>query len=553
MPRLPRTVHGLLFACALALPGTRGSSAPPSAFFECAFVDAALSYLGSPPLAPPNASANASWCCGLDMSSGNSRRTVTCAGAAAGTNGSATVTELWWTNSGLNGTLADLTPSWLPSLKVLNLAGNPGLTGPFPTFLVRESKSLVYLNLEGSSIHGSVPDLSYQKLEYLYLRGTRLRSQVVLPSFMRQCFLVPGVDSMCFQQGARIPPACAATGAERCPSNTTLPTAPPALIEWKCIDGYNTPVRLVSDGADLVPACMTMDGKSCVFTATPAECDVLAATPLPNAIALTCGQMFADVYGASGYSYSPRTWCTAAFYSLASPAVIRPWPFSPHSQNYTCLPGIHTPLTIIHETGETGCMLAPRTPDYPPGCLWMGSQEGCEAVAKAPPAGVDVNDPFSCGNWYREVYGWDGYNASDPHNWCSLGRSYLYVNQTDMHGNVTLFPTATTTTITSISIPTVSLTGTGSLPQSPYFCVQSVNTPIRVSPNGVDVACMSMDGYLCYWLPNSDSCQLAAGKGDSSTSYLSCGADYDAKYGTKDGGYTPGSWCTIGRAALLGV
>lgn len=102
---------------------------------------------------------------------------------------------------------------------------------------------------------------------------------------------------MCFASTAYIPPACAASGSVRCPANTTLPTATPAWVRWTCIDGYNTPVRLASDGEDQVPACMTTDGKTCIFTETFEQCQVLAAIPKPNALPLTCGQKFAEVSG----------------------------------------------------------------------------------------------------------------------------------------------------------------------------------------------------------------------------------------------------------------
>ena len=233
--------------------------------------------------------------------------------------------------------------------------------------------------------------------------------------------------------------------------------------------------------------------------------------------------MFAEVYGASGYSYNPETWCTAAYYALKSPAVISHWPFEPVPPlKYTCLPGINTPLTIISETGETACMIGPRTGSTPVGCLWFGSAETCAAAAASPPTNVDVNNPFSCGNWYRNVYGWDGYDDKDPNNWCSVGRKNLRVNTTDYDGNrtISLFPTPTLTSHTSF--PTETLTGTAPIPNSPYFCIPSVHTPMRVSPNGKDVACMSLDGYLCYWLETTDQCQVAAGKGDASTSFLSC-------------------------------
>lgn len=192
--------------------------------------------------------------------------------------------------------------------------------------------------------------------------------------------------------------------------------------------------------------------------------------------------------------------------------------------SYTCVPGINTPLTIIPETGETACMLARRDDTSQPGCLWFENAAACQAAALSPPPNVDVNNAFSCGNWYKRIYGWDGYDDADPNNWCSAGRRYLYVNDTNLNGNFTLFPTATATTLTSIPIPTETLTGTAPLPggNSPFYCISGVNTPIRVAPNGQDVACMSLDGYLCYWLTNTEECQAAAGKGDESTSYLSC-------------------------------
>jgi hypothetical protein len=361
---------------------------------------------------------------------------------------------------------------------------------------------------------------------------------------MRQCFF--NTENTCFEKTAYIPPACEASGSKRCPADTTFPTPIPAWIKWTCIPGYNTPVRLALDGEDQVPACMTEDGKSwlvevcpvqlgffthhtlflslfSIYTASFSECQILAAIPKPDALALTCGQKFAEAYGASGYSYNPETWCTAAYYALQSPAVIHHWPFAPIPPlAYTCVPGIFTPLTIIPETGETACMIAPRTENTPPSCLWATSRASCQALVASPPPNIDINNAFSCGNWYRQIYGWSGYNESDPTNWCSAGRKHLYVNTTDLNGTLTLFPTATTTTMTSMSIATETLTGTIPLPTTPYYCLPGVFTPIRVAPNNVDVACMSMDGYLCYWLTSTEECQAAAGKGDMSTSFLSC-------------------------------
>lgn len=364
-----------------------------------------------------------------------------------------------------------------------------------------------------------------------------------MPWFMRQCFLDSDVSRTCFPATAYIPPACEASGSKRCPTNTTLPTATPAWIRWTCIEGFNTPVRLALDGQDQVPACMTTDGKawlvsirllvaipsnapSClsIFTQTFEECQVLANTPRPNTVALTCGQKFAEIYGASGYSYNPLTWCTAAYFALDSTAIIAHWPFPPNpTLNYTCLPRIHTPVTIIPETGETACMLAPRTQGNPVGCLWFNSRKACLAAVKTPPADVDVTNPFSCGNWHKKVYGVDGYNDTDPRNWCSAGRKALRPNETNYEGEMTLFPTPTKTILTSVSIPTETLTGGMPGPGGvSYFCIPTVHTPLRISPNGKDVACMSLDGYLCYWLQTTDECQIAAGKGDASTSNLSC-------------------------------
>ena len=121
---------------------------------------------------------------------------------------------------------------------------------------------MIQRNLDNTSLSGPIPDLSYHAIEYLYLRNTLLRSQVVTPWFMRQCFLDTNINETCFAATAYIPAACEAAGSQRCPADTILPIPTPAWIKWTCIPGYNTPVRLAVSGSDQVPGCMTTDGKS---------------------------------------------------------------------------------------------------------------------------------------------------------------------------------------------------------------------------------------------------------------------------------------------------
>jgi len=137
---------GLLASAGSILPRVSASGAPASIYFQCIYLDNALNFLGSSPsLAPANPAENPSWCCGLDLSSGNSRRTVTCTGTKEQDN--QMISELRWTNAGLKGVLSSLRPTWLSHIKILNLSGNPGLIGPFPIWLqdVENWKSLISL------------------------------------------------------------------------------------------------------------------------------------------------------------------------------------------------------------------------------------------------------------------------------------------------------------------------------------------------------------------------------------------------------------------------
>lgn len=109
------------------------ASAPPDIYFQCIYLDNALTFLGNPALAPANPAENPAWCCGLDQSDGDSQRTVVCTGNA--TDGSLAISELRWTNAGLKGSLTSLRPSWLSHLKLLNFSGNTGLVGSFPSWL----------------------------------------------------------------------------------------------------------------------------------------------------------------------------------------------------------------------------------------------------------------------------------------------------------------------------------------------------------------------------------------------------------------------------------
>lgn len=111
------TTLGLFLLAGGGLPGTNASGAPPSIFFQCLYLDNALTYLGYPSLAPVSPSDNPSWCCGLDKSTGDAKRTVVCTGNE--TLGNLAVSEVRWTNSNLTGQLASLRPTWLSNLKIL--------------------------------------------------------------------------------------------------------------------------------------------------------------------------------------------------------------------------------------------------------------------------------------------------------------------------------------------------------------------------------------------------------------------------------------------------
>ncbi|KAI9011683.1 glycoside hydrolase superfamily [Hyaloraphidium curvatum] len=77
----------------------------------------------------------------------------------------------------------------------------------------------------------------------------------------------------------------------------------PSASAWRCFPPHHTPVVLVGNDT----ACMSKDGKACVWFADHDSCRAAADEPEFGMRGLICGQTMIGIYGHSGYA--PGSWC----------------------------------------------------------------------------------------------------------------------------------------------------------------------------------------------------------------------------------------------------
>jgi cytoskeletal protein RodZ len=97
--------------------------------------------------------------------------------------------------------------------------------------------------------------------------------------------------------------------AEKAAEEAKAKTAPaPAgtATPWKCVQGFNAPMRKDARG-DV--QCMSNNHKDCTWKADPAQCQAVAATPVQPLDPLTCGEGHKAAWGSPGYD-NPDHWCS---------------------------------------------------------------------------------------------------------------------------------------------------------------------------------------------------------------------------------------------------
>jgi hypothetical protein len=104
------------------------------------------------------------------------------------------------------------------------------------------------------------------------------------------------------------PPGTASATKEATPvaSKPAAPQTQAAAGPWKCVKGYNAPMRKDTKG-DV--QCMSNNHKDCTWKENEAQCQAVAATPVVPLDPLTCGDGHKAAWGSPGYD-NPDHWCS---------------------------------------------------------------------------------------------------------------------------------------------------------------------------------------------------------------------------------------------------
>jgi cell division protein FtsN len=89
-------------------------------------------------------------------------------------------------------------------------------------------------------------------------------------------------------------------------SAPAAPQTQAAAGPWKCVKGYNAPMRKDTKG-DV--QCMSNNHKDCTWKENEAQCQAVAATPVVPLDPLTCGDGHKAAWGSPGYD-NPDHWCS---------------------------------------------------------------------------------------------------------------------------------------------------------------------------------------------------------------------------------------------------
>jgi cell division protein FtsN len=89
-------------------------------------------------------------------------------------------------------------------------------------------------------------------------------------------------------------------------SAPAAPQTQAAAGPWKCVKGYNAPMRKDTKG-DV--QCMSNNHKDCTWKESPDQCQAVAATPVVPLDPLTCGDGHKAAWGSPGYD-NPDHWCS---------------------------------------------------------------------------------------------------------------------------------------------------------------------------------------------------------------------------------------------------
>jgi hypothetical protein len=77
-----------------------------------------------------------------------------------------------------------------------------------------------------------------------------------------------------------------------------------AQAQWRCVAGYNTPVRYINGDVQ----CLSTDGINCMYVPDAAGCVSTLSNIPANINPLSCGADHLAKWGSTGYD-NPQHWC----------------------------------------------------------------------------------------------------------------------------------------------------------------------------------------------------------------------------------------------------